>query len=212
MENQYMRRNRWNESELDVSAFVRDLAGAMGGSVEPDKSDIPDDMRHSAAFTLDGNSLSFSRVYNKPDRVEIHISADDVQARDRDHYTKAHKAASATLSTSRPLDKIAADVWRRVIEPSQDALAGQRERRDVLATRRAEIVETVERLRAALPESHVDIESDGLSASFRAGGHCGYLYARVDRDCVTIDRMQSVPVSTFLEIVALLERDKARGK
>lgn len=107
------------EYEFETERFTRDLAAALGG--EYLSSDC-----NRGSIKLGAEELTIYSLWNGRGRVECSMYAPDVPHSDRNYYSADHKTAEATVSSARPIEKIAADIRRRVIEASAAALANQR--------------------------------------------------------------------------------------
>lgn len=149
--------DRWNERRLDVAALARDLAPLLGAQqVKDDNGDW------RALLDLDGLRLWLSPEHGaRKGRVEIGCSDPRMH---RLHYgASSFRWPTITADASRPLDKIAAEIKRRVIEPGRLALDGVSEKLAAQDADDAQLAAHVAALRARFPFLRIDVKQDVAS-------------------------------------------------
>jgi hypothetical protein len=105
------------ERQFEIKRFCADLAPLVGAAVvcEDGSHDRPNLVRN------DGLTLYVCGKWNAPGRVSVSVGAPEITRRlDHSHYVA--KFPSATFDAARPLDKLAADIRRRLIEPAAEPL------------------------------------------------------------------------------------------
>jgi hypothetical protein len=113
------------ERVFDMARFAADLAPLIGAAVAW-RDDCDPHNERPRLERNDGLVLYPSSPYHVPaGRVRIGIGAPEIERRLKYRPDKA-KFGEITLDASRPLDKIAADVRRRLIEPAALPLAAFR--------------------------------------------------------------------------------------
>jgi hypothetical protein len=176
------------ERVFATAAFTADLAWALGARVEkPGDTYDAGRIRHGA-LTL---YVHGSRAHPLG-RVEISAGAPELTRR---LIGRLPQFPSITLDAARPLDRLAADVRRRLVAPSdvihaglQDALAAQEAHRKNCEARVAE-------LRAIFPTIQLDFTDDRTTSArlYANGGGC-YLAGRLESDGgLYVDRVGGVP-------------------
>lgn len=200
--NQY---NKRKEHKIDLRAFAVALAEALGGVLQPE----PDYPQERQAIMVGADSVALS-ADNWKARVHVYISAPDVKRDDRNHYNKAHKTQDATVNPDgRAIGLIAADIKRRVIDASQEALRLQREHATFLGLQRSALAASAAALQKATGLD-IKVNEQDRRAAIWGGKNSHYLSATLHTDnTVAIERIGSVTAETFAAIVQLLNRDKA---
>lgn len=193
------------ETVTDVQAFARDLSKALGGGpLVPNRETY--DNANFASFMLGADLVSVSgNSYGLKGRVVLRISAPDVKHDDQNFYDKTHKTPEATVDpNARTIERIAADIKRRVIDASQDALARQREYAKQRQVARGGLVEHVAVLRAA--GLHVRQQGEReLTASVSSGSGGHYFYGTVNSDgTVSFSSFGSLPIEKLLRVLAVI--------
>lgn len=196
------------ETITDIQSFARDLSSALGGSPLDKVPEERIDAEGQASFRLGPDTIHVStNHYGSKGRVKVRIVASDVGPDDRDIYNKAHRTQEAAVDpNARDIKRIAADIKRRVIDPSQEALARQREYaeqrkagRSGLAGYLAQMVQACPSMQAL--KRHPHDTTAGLHSG--AAGH--YIQGTLHEDgTVSIDRIASMPFEAFVGLVAFL--------
>jgi hypothetical protein len=121
-----------------------------------------------------------------------------------------YKLPRATVSATRPLGRILADIKRRVLDPSQAPLAELRAYAAQLAKQKDDLAATAERLRADHPGLSVNIKDSSTHSGtiYRNGEGGPYLSANFYADgSVSIDRLGSLSAEQFDRICRALYND-----
>jgi hypothetical protein len=189
------------ELRIDLPRFAADLATQLTGTAA-NNGGYPDE-RQDIMVGTDQLHLSAD---NHKKRVHVSISAPEVKYDDRNTYDKTHKTESASVNPDgRTIERIAADIKRRVIEPSKDALRLQREYAVKMAEGRASIVRLSAALKARLPSLDVRTNEKEQRAAIYSGSNGHYLSATLSGDgTIAVERLGSMPMSKFERIVAIL--------
>jgi hypothetical protein len=191
------------EQQVDVATFARDLAKALGGALLP----ATEDATSNRAIKIGPDVLAVrSNHYASKGRVTVSISAPDVKWDDRNTYDKTHRTEDATVNPEgRTIERIAADIKRRVIDASLPALALQRAHAAQLAQGRADIVARAADLKAALPGLDIRVNEKERRAGIFNGASSHYLSGTLNADgSISLDRIGSMSTAKFLKIVAVL--------
>lgn len=206
MANPYARLDQYNHQWIDMEALGRDLAPLLGAEIE--LSDGGGKYCMVRLHVPGGLALYLRSLYGaKWDKIEVNAGGDI--ERKLDHCARP-RFPSATVSTARPVDAIAKDIKRRVIEPSTpvlDELQGKVAERDDAARH---LAEAAAKLVAAFPENlDANIESDALTARLFGRGGGTYLDATLHPDgSVRLGHVGSLPASKARRVLAiLLERE-----
>jgi hypothetical protein len=188
---------------VDLQSFARDLAKALGGTSRA-SNNYPDD-EQTIAFNGSHNVLELSAVHREQ-RVVVRIVAADIPFGDRYHAFDGHKTERATVSVvGRPIERIAADVRKRVIDASQAALSAQREFAKQQANNRAGIIAEVSELRADAPYLSIQHNKGEQQATIYNGGESHYLYATLHHDgTVNVQRLGSMSGEKFRALLKAL--------
>lgn len=197
--------NNRKEHVIDLRKFALDLCMKLGGTMVPE-SEYPST---SQAFMIGADSVALY-ANNWKARVDVSISAPDVKHGDRDIYTDKHKTQSASVNPDgRAIGTIAADIKRRVIDASQEALRLQREHATFLGLQRSALTKSAAALQKATGLD-IKVNEQERRAAIWGGKNSHYISATLHTDnTVAIERIGSVTAETFAAIVQLLNRDKA---
>jgi hypothetical protein len=144
---------------LDVPAFAAALAAQLGGTVEATESGFAGSARIRV-----GELCLYVRTEHgaKFGRVEIHSGAPE--ATDKLHYSERPSFPSGSFDTARPLDRLAADIRRRIIEPAAEPTAKAKAKLEANNGHRAQLEAAAAELRAAFPTVQITIR-DGTSVT-----------------------------------------------
>lgn len=190
------------ETQPDLERFARDLAPLIGGRFEKT------DSAWGAFIAIEGATVSVGKPagsYRHCERVVLSIEATGIAHNDRPYYGRDDtKLPSITVSATRPIEAVAKEVKRRLIEPAQAPLAKRREYAANRVAERDKLTETVTQLRALYGEKAVSTKNgDGFTAHLWISEP--YVAANVSADGrVSIERVQTVTLEKFNAIVALL--------
>lgn len=200
------------EQKIDLPRFAADLAQALDTlltSVEVSFRRTAEYANERQTIQVGADHLNLSADNHKR-RVTASIAAPDVPWDDRNTYDRAHRTESATVNPDgRSIAVIAADVNRRVIEASQEALRLQREHSAKQVEGRASIVRLSAALKARLPGLDVRTNEKEQRAALYSGSTGHYLAATLSRDAtVSVERIGSMTLSQFERIVAILNDGK----
>lgn len=191
--------------KIDMPRFAKDLAKALKGKVGPDG-----EATRQTVLLPEHLSLFLYTSYSDA-RVRVSISASDVPHGDRNFYDKTHKTSEATLDPcKRTIDKIAADIQRRVIDASAPAIEAQRAYAAVQVARRNGLTEAMAEIKRKMPSLNISQrQGEDQRAYFFTEGHdaSGQLYAD---GTVSIERMGNLSIDTFVELMALLNKKTKR--
>jgi hypothetical protein len=111
----------------------------------------------------------------------------------------------ASLDATRPVERLAADIKRRVIDAGADALANWREALEQERRRRSDLARTVKRIAAEIPAADVALTSDGESATFYLNNGSAYLSGTLYADgTLSVQRCGSIPADRLVAVVAAL--------
>lgn len=190
--------------KIDTHRFAADLAKALGGVLQ-----IPDRIIDAYARISLGNDVLtvYGREYPAPGKIDVSITAGDVPSNLRNSYANDHKTQSASVNPDgRDIKRIAADIKRRVVDASQDALAAQRQYAADKLNRLASLADIVAKFRTDAPAGwRVELSADKENATFSGDRESGYISGRIYADgTVSIDRSSSIGIDKFQRIAAIL--------
>lgn len=204
-----------DERVLDLPRFAKDICKVLGGKLVPRESDQIVNDRY-VAFTLGDDvliGLTKGWKQSEIDKVTVTIAPFNLKLAYGDTPRGAeYKTPEATISTSRPLGKIAADITRRVIEPGKAPLAKLREHAATCDQQRVDLKAVADELRLKHPHLQVTVkEGERFSGSlYRNANDEPYLSGSVRADgSVSIDRLGSLTPAQFKRLMtALYGNDK----
>ena len=192
----YMTTTQYGERRLDVAALMRDLAPLIGGVV----TDNSDDWR--GRLDVDGLRIWISPEHGaRKGRVEIGSS--DPRTCRLHHGASALRFPSITVDASRPLDKIAAEIKRRVIEPGRATLQIVTGKLAMQNENDGQLAAHVAALLARLPFARIDVKQDvaAIYASKAGGSVTGSMRSDgkiwVDRVSCAPDRVPALLAAVF---------------
>jgi hypothetical protein len=180
----YMVTQQWGEKRLDIHALASDLAPALGAQLVHDESE-----HYRGRLEIDGLRLCLSAVWGaRSGRVKV--SAYDPRA-DRLHYrSDLQRIPSITLDATRPIDKLAGDIKRRLIEPARAIVDQVTLRLAQQAHDDAQLLAHAEALKARWPFLEVKIGADRAQIYGRHNG--GYFTGSMRADGgVRIERVDT---------------------
>lgn len=190
-------------NDLDVSHFVAALAPVLGGTIF--KAPDHEDRTHWAGIVVGQDRVDVSRSWPRG-KVTITIRPADLSNEELRHAQDCvrEKAPEATLDPKRPLEALARDIKRRVIDPAQER---HKKMRDAVAAKRdrvGELAETVERYRAAFPDLSIDCKPNEEQASIWSGKGT-YIKARLyGNGSVSFEHLGSISEEKARRILAIL--------
>jgi hypothetical protein len=188
---------------IDVRKFATDLSAALGGSGLAAPSEH--DANGRAQFRLGADEVTvYGNGYHHKGRVEVRIDAPEVPYDDRNMHNKEHHTESATVDPdARTIERIAADIKKRVIDPSQEALRLQREYAAGKAANRSGICVHMETLRAAMPNLQVRKRDErALDAQIYSNSAGHYVGATMAADGhVSIQHIGSMSLEKFVRMM-----------
>ncbi len=198
-----------SEQVLDLHSFAKDLCKALSGKLTArDKDEIAND--RYASFTLGESKIGLTKCWKKSelDKVSVTIAPANFNLSYNDTPRgPEYKTPEATVSTSRPLDKIVADIKRRVIEPSKAPIAKLREHAAACDQQRSDLRDIASNLRSRYPLLQVTVK-DGERFSgklYRNSNDEPYLSGSVHADgSVSIDRLGSLTPAQFARLMKAL--------
>lgn len=162
---------QWGDQRISP-AFYAALAKALGATLTSEEHSM-------ARMTLGDVALSFRQGYGANQRrVTVHAYAADATAHQRAHrYGRPVSFPEATLDPTRPLDALAKDIRKRLIEKSAPALASIKEMdaaqlalTSTLEANATRLCQAFPRLTATIGDSHADIHGAGVSARMSRDG------------------------------------------
>lgn len=202
----YMIKSRWGEMSLDTPRLVADLAKALGATVKPDEMAASE---FSPGTIIIGEMSIYVRSEHgaKKGRARISIGAPELARKLSHGGPDAFPAI--TVDASRPLDKLATEVRRRVIEPAAAPLAALKARIEGEHNARADCERHAARIRAAHPKANIAFrDASTTEANFYMNTSGGYLTGRLQPDgrlyvdrCGTVEgvRVDAVLAALFGE-------------
>lgn len=204
-DNPFIKRDRWDVPFVDVAAFAAALSAAMGGTL----TQAEEGPYGVGRFTVDG--IEFWMRRDKGDKVAVGASAGGL-ARQL-HHSDRISWPSACISTARPIERLAADVTRRVLAPARECLEVTRAKVAEVEQRAADLMRHVEALRAACPWLDVDprIEPGQCEAKVWGWGD-PYLTGRLYADGkLGIDRVAPLDNDRALAVLRALAPSEGRA-
>ena len=195
---------------IDVRKFAMNLSAVLGGS---GLAAPTSDANSQATFRLGADEITVTgNGYHHKGRVEVRIDAPDVRFDDRNTYDKAARTESATVDPdARPIGRIAADIKKRVIDASQEALRLQREYAAKKDANRSGICVQMETLRAAMPNLQVRKRDErALEAQVYSDSTGHYVGATLSADgTVSIQHIGSMSLERFARMMQVLNEGNA---
>jgi len=200
------------ERVMDVQKFAADLAKALGGTyVAPKPNDMGAGERY-AHIIVDDCDIGITRGWENrnSDKVTFNIAPANCTLGYNDTPRgEEYKLPRASMSVSKPMNRLVADVKRRVIDPAKAPIAKRREHAAELKRRANSLVDVAAKLRAAHPGLEVKV-ADGstYSGSIYRNGDGPYVSGSVYADgTVSIDRMGTLSPAQFDRVMRALFND-----
>jgi hypothetical protein len=197
------------ETFFDVAAFGRELCKALGGSeLSPDTA-----ADHYFHFQVGDAEISLSEGWHTNDCQRVHVRIMPTNfALPSGQWPRGLILPEASVPVAWPMDRIAADIKRRVIDASPEPFAALRRRQGQITA-----AATTLRLHAAtLSErfGNLDIrvvEGDHHVAQIYSRGNRTYLVGRLYADGqVNIDRIDALSSEQFAAVCEILYQRKSR--
>lgn len=202
-------KNQYGHTEMNFDSirFAKDIAAELGGTAEPygetydkrAKIILPDSMELLVYWQGYGAAA-------RAGKVSIEVQPDNVPYELRPVYGEQYKLPSINVDTNRPLDKIAADIRRRLLPAAAEPMAKCR----AYAARRQQALDNMTSARASFaqefPQFHVRGENDEASFSYYEAGKT-HISGRFNEDqSVIIERLGTLSAEQFRAICAILYR------
>lgn len=182
---------------LDCVEFAQDLAVLLGGKfIAPEREH---DNYSSATLwgeveMLDGLRVHISTSWrDRTNRWVVRGSVDwRISSRLNGHY-RPQSFPEARISSDKPLERIASEIRRRVIEPSAEPFAKVKADYADLQASQQGIQAQVAAVKAAFPWLKVDLEEGKTEATVYANGGGAYLSGRLTKDgAIYVDRCGTI--------------------
>jgi hypothetical protein len=191
----YMTTTKYGDRQLDIAALCRDLAPHVGATYLTGEGD---DWR--GRLEINGLRLWLSPEHGaRKGRVEV--GCHDPRT-DRLHYRPSLNWPKITFDASRPLDKIATEIHRRLVVPGREAMATVTEKLAAQETDDGKLAGCVAKLQARWPFLRIDVKQDVATIYGSKDG--GSFTGRMRSDGqVWIDRVSIAPsrAGALLEVV-----------
>lgn len=204
-------RERFGRQErvLDVQRFTIDLADLLGGTYIKPNPDNLDRGERYASLRLDDCEIGITVNWRCGEKVNVSIGPADLNFNARGYsrpYGDEYRTPNATVSVTRPIERIAADIKRRVIEAGKAPIAKLRAHAEQLDQAAKGLVSTVDRLRKRYPALQVKVEQGATtSGSIYSNGEGPYLNGRVYADgSVSVERLGSLTADQFDRVMRAL--------
>lgn len=206
----YISHNADNRLTLDLKRFAGDLAKELGGKVVPNESQHDRYIR----ILINDTELTLSAGWKSGEvnKVTVSIWPAEQALRHVDvPRGDGFELPSATVSASRPLHRVAADIKRRVIEPATAPLAKRRERLIQVGERARDLKKSAERLRKQFPGLSINTDQDrGQTGTVYYNADGVYFNGRLNADgSVYPDRLGTLTAEQFERLMAVLTKKKA---
>jgi hypothetical protein len=196
------------EFKIDLPRFATDVAAALTALLPETAVQVmpAGDYPAENQTIRVGNDNVNLHADNWKKKVTASIAAPELKWGERNTYDKSHRTENASVNPNgRKVASIAADINRRVIVASQEALAKQREYAAAQVVAKAEIVRLANALKERLPGIDIRVNEQDKRATVYSGTTGHYFSGTLTVDgTVTIERVGSVPMDKFARIVAIL--------
>ncbi len=194
------------EKFLSIGRFAKALAPLLGATLELAHGD-EDGWMTQARLVLGDLTIFVSARGGTQARPRPELRAYPTASTQK-LYNKftVPKFPEMTVDASRPLDKIAADVKRRLIEPSAEPLAKVKELFAALAAQESSLAGNIARLRQAFPTATIrDPETNATSASFYLTTPDCYLSGTLKQDgSLYVERLGELKPGRLDKVLAAL--------
>lgn len=186
-------------ARVDIERFATDLCAAMGGTgLNIEKGDE----RASFMLGFDKITLHTSRWNTKPE-VTVHLDTPDVSDEDRKFEGDRATERASVNPDARAIERIAADVRRRVVEGSAEATKWRRDK----AAKFAGIRQCLADLTPALTQLGLEVTPETGSNGLRLralGREPNLLSIRVTHEAFEINRACDLSLDQLRRIVAIV--------
>lgn len=183
-----------DEQVLDLHAFAVALAKALKGKIIRHDADSIANDRY-VSIEIEGAILGLTKGWKKSEleKVEVRIGPIGLKLGYNDTPRgDEYKTPEASVSTGRPMDKIVADITRRVIEPGKAPIAKLHEHAATCNQQANELLATAERFRKRDPNMKITVkDGERFSAGlYRNVTGQPYLSGNIRSDgSVTLDHL-----------------------
>jgi len=189
--------------EIDLVRFTADLAKALGGRVL--------DAEHGEhRIALDGFKISLGDGWRQSERGKAILGIRELEWQwlgSDEPSGEGFRFPSIRVSVDRPLDKIAAEVKRRLITPAGPVAAARKAHAEKIATAKSDLARVAAKLRKDWPSLDVRHDADAsYNGSFHRNSNGGpYLDGRFYKDGrITIDRIGTLSADQFERVLRAL--------
>jgi hypothetical protein len=194
---------------LDIQAFARDLAEALGARVIPPKADDCGTRERWASIAYGGCEIGLTRGWrnNEWDKVTVRIAPLDCKLTYNElPRGDEYKLPEATLTATRPMARIVADIKRRIITPADAPIQKRREYAAQLKAQANNLALTAASLRVRHPGLQVTAkEGETYSGAIYRNDGGTYLSGRFYNDgTVSIDRLGTLTADQFARVMDAL--------
>jgi hypothetical protein len=184
--------------QIDLFTFAQDLASELGYDGKAIRG------AHDGYASIDLGDAVLS-LYREKGKVQVGIEA-KVDRTDRNFYASEHKTAKANITPDLArIARIAVDIRKRVIDPSQSALQAQRDWEASRKTARASSASTADKLDAM--GLYVKRDQTEPRGDFSTRGNSHHISGYFNGDSVNIRSIGSISVEKFAQIVAILNQN-----
>jgi hypothetical protein len=189
--------------EIDLARFTADLARELGGSMVAAQHG-----EHYIAF--EGFKISLNDGWRQSERGKAIVGIRELEWKwlgSDEPSGERFRFPSIRVSVDRPLDKIAADIKRRLIEPAGPIAEARKAHADKIAGSRSDLASVAAKLRTNWPSLSVRHDADAsYSGSIHRNANNGpYLDGRFYNDGrVSIDRLGTLSADQFERLMRAL--------
>jgi hypothetical protein len=191
--------------KVDLARFAPDLAKALGG-----KSVVENIDRYSVE--VDGFHIWIDTLWNDATKVTLHIrDADRQWLGSNEPSGDGYRMPSIKISVDRPMERLAADIKRRLIEPAREPAEKRREYVAKLNESAANLTLTADKLRKRFPGLTVRMEKDATHSGtvYHNSSGTPYLNGRFYADGkVSIDQLGSLSAAQFERVMKAIYETK----
>lgn len=202
-------KNQYGHTEMNFDSirFAQDIATELGGTAEPygetydkrAKIILPDSIELFVYWQGYGAAA-------KAGKVSIEVQPDDVPYDLRPVYGSQYKLPSINVDTNRPLNKIAADIKRRLLPAAEAPIAARREYASKRQRKLSNMASARDSFAKEFPQFHVRGENDKASFSYYESGKI-HISGRINEDqSITIDSLGALSAEQFRAVCAILYR------
>lgn len=192
----FIKLDKWGSAAFAMRDFATALAAELGAKT----GEMEGGTYVVGHIALGDLALHLNAEYGaKMGRVKVSIGYAGPYT-----YDRRISWPSITVDASRPLDKIAADVKRRVIEPAAAPLAQLREIEAALANGRAAVEAQAAKITKCYPFASVKVKTGEAQADLYMNRDV-YLSGRLNANgSLYVDRLGTVPPERLSAVLAAL--------